>query len=227
MLSQRIPSALVKQIVSGAVVLGTRAGKIELPALPFPAEGGVGNFIPASSNTISFHYGKHHATYVAKTNALTENTPYAGLSLFDIIIRSNAVPEHKGIFNNSAQVFNHTFYWNSITPEKKEPSQFVVDTLTKSFGSLENFKNEFATKAANGFGAGWAWLVQDNEGDKKLSIITTVNADTPITMGLHPILTCDYWEHAYYLGFQNRRPDYISEFWNVVNWDFVEANLKL
>lgn len=171
-----------------------------------------------SKETLEFHYGKHHQTYVNKLNELIAGTKFENLSLVEIIKESEG-----GVFNNAAQVFNHDFFWNSLSPKQTEISSEVEAALVENFGSVENFKTEFTNKAIGHFGSGWAWLVKDNAG--KLSIVSTSNAATPITEGLTPLLTCDVWEHAYYIDCRNARPAYLENFWKLVNWDFVAENL--
>ncbi|WP_121627003.1 superoxide dismutase [Poseidonibacter antarcticus] len=172
-----------------------------------------------SEETLQFHYGKHHQTYVNKLNELIENTKYQDLSLLEIIASAEG-----GIFNNAAQVYNHNFFWNGLTPNQKELPSTLEGALSKTFGSIEEFKKEFTAKAVGHFGSGWAWLVQDE--NKELKIITTVNAQTPLGDNLKPLLVCDVWEHAYYIDVRNARPAYLENFWKLVNWDFVEENLS-
>ena len=171
-----------------------------------------------SKETLEFHYGKHHQTYVNKLNELIENTKYEDLSLNEIIKSSEG-----GIFNNAAQVSNHDFFWNGLTPNQTNIPSNLEDELVKAFGSVEEFKKEFTAKAIGQFGSGWAWLVQDE--NKNLKIITTSNAQTPIQSDLNPLLVCDVWEHAYYIDVKNARPAYLENFWKLVNWDFVAKNL--
>jgi len=171
-----------------------------------------------SKETLEFHYGKHHQTYVNKLNELIENTKYEDLSLNEIIKSSEG-----GIFNNAAQVSNHDFFWNGLTPNQTNIPSNLEDELVKAFGSVEEFKKEFTAKAVGHFGSGWAWLVQDE--NKNLKIITTSNAQTPIQSDLNPLLVCDVWEHAYYIDVRNARPAYLENFWKLVNWDFVAKNL--
>jgi len=171
-----------------------------------------------SKETLEFHYGKHHQTYVNKLNELIENTKYEDLSLSEIIKSSEG-----GIFNNAAQVSNHDFFWNGLTPNQTNIPSNLEDELVKAFGSVEEFKKEFTAKAIGQFGSGWAWLVQDE--NKNLKIITTSNAQTPIQSDLNPLLVCDVWEHAYYIDVKNARPAYLENFWKLVNWDFVAKNL--
>ena len=171
-----------------------------------------------SEETLQFHYGKHHQTYVNKLNELIENTKYENLPLVEIIASSEG-----GIFNNAAQVYNHDFFWKGLTPNQKEISSKLETSINDNFTSLEEFKKEFTTKAVGHFGSGWAWLVQDE--NKKLKIVTTANAQTPLADNLKPLLVCDVWEHAYYIDVRNARPAYLENFWKLVNWDFVEENL--
>ncbi|APW65229.1 superoxide dismutase [Poseidonibacter parvus] len=171
-----------------------------------------------SKETLEFHYGKHHQTYVNKLNELIENTKYENLSLNEIIKTSEG-----GVFNNAAQVSNHDFFWNGLTPNQTNIPSNLEDELVKAFGSVEEFKKEFTAKAIGQFGSGWAWLVQDE--NKNLKIITTSNAQTPIQSDLKPLLVCDVWEHAYYIDVRNARPAYLENFWKLVNWNFVEKNL--
>jgi len=173
-----------------------------------------------SKETLEYHHGKHHRTYVTKLNELIENTEFEQMSLEDIIKKSSG-----GIFNNAAQTWNHSFYWNCLDPNGGgEPSGALADAIKKDFGSLETFKEEFSKAATTQFGSGWAWLVQDNNG--KLKIMSTGNADTPVANDETALLTCDVWEHAYYIDYRNARPDYVKSFWNIVNWDFVSTNMR-
>lgn len=190
---------------------------ITLPELPYSKDALAPHI---SAQTLEFHYGKHHAGYVTKLNAAIEGTDLANKSLEEIVKSSEG-----GVFNNAAQVWNHTFYWNSLSPNGGgAPSGAVADAINKAFGSFDKFKEEFSNAAATQFGSGWAWLVQNSSGD--LEIVKTGNAGCPLTHGHTPILTIDVWEHAYYLDYQNKRPDYIAAFWNLVNWDFANSNLK-
>lgn len=172
-----------------------------------------------SKETLEFHYGKHHQTYVTKLNGLIEGTDFENKSLVEIIKSSEG-----GVFNNAAQVYNHDFFWNGLTPNGSDISADVQSALTETFGSVEKFKEDFTNAAINNFGSGWTWLVKDASG--KLSIVSTSNAGTPITQDLEPVLTCDVWEHAYYIDTRNARPAYLENFWKLVNWDFVASNLK-
>lgn len=177
-----------------------------------------------SANTLSFHYGKHHKTYVDNLNNLVANTDLAGKSLEDIIRASAGQADKAAIFNNAAQVWNHMFYWHSLKANGGgEPSAALKQKIEASFGSVEACKKEFAQAALTQFGSGWAWLVVDNG---KIAVAKTGNAETPITKNMRPLLTIDVWEHAYYLDFQNRRADYANAILDkLINWDFAEANL--
>jgi superoxide dismutase, Fe-Mn family len=188
-----------------------------LPPLPYPMDALAPHI---SKETLEYHYGKHHNTYVVNLNKLIAGTEFENLSLEDIIKRSKG-----GIFNNAAQVWNHTFYWHCLTPDGgKEPTGKVADAIIKAFGSFAAFKEKFTQTAITTFGSGWAWLVQDKEG--ALSIISTSNAGTPMTEGMTALLTCDVWEHAYYIDYRNARPDYMNAFWALVNWEFVAKNMR-
>ena len=177
-----------------------------------------------SANTLSFHYGKHHKTYVDNLNKLVAGTDLAGKSLEEIIAATAGQADKAGIFNNAAQVWNHMFYWHSLSPNGGgEPSGALKEKIDAAFGSVDNCKKELTTAALTQFGSGWAWLVLDGG---KVAIAKTANADSPLTKNLRPLLTIDVWEHAYYLDFQNRRPDYVGTVLDkLVNWEFAEANL--
>jgi Fe-Mn family superoxide dismutase len=190
---------------------------IELPKLPYKRDALEPHI---SQKTIDFHYGQHHAAYVKNLNNLIENSKFENMQLEDIIKNSEGA-----IFNNAAQVWNHTFYWHCMTPEKScQPQALLLKTIERDFGSFDNFKQMFIKQAATLFGSGWLWLVCDKEG--KLSLLQTSNAETPITNNeLRPLLVCDVWEHAYYLDQQNLRLAYLNEFWQIINWKFVEKKL--
>lgn len=195
---------------------------ITLPALPYEASA-LEPYI--SANTLGYHHGKHHQTYVSNLNNLIQNTPLADEALEAIIFASANVPEKVGIFNNAAQVWNHTFYWNCM---KKggggAPSGAIASKITEDFGSFEAFVEAFKNAGLTQFGSGWAWLVLENG---KLKITKTSNADTPMVHQQKALLTVDVWEHAYYLDYQNKRADYIDIFLkHLVNWEFVNENLK-
>ena len=189
---------------------------IELPALPF-AKNALEPHI--SAETLEFHYEKHHATYVVKLNGLIEGTDLANSSLEDII-KSSEGP----LFNNAAQVWNHTFYWNCLAPNAGgEPSGAIAAAIDSSFGSFEAFKTAWNDKAVNNFGSSWTWLVKKADGS--LEIVNTSNAATPLTdEAVTTLLTVDLWEHAYYIDYRNVRPNYLNGFWALVNWDFVNQN---
>jgi len=187
----------------------------QLPELPY-AKNALEPHI--SAETLEYHYGKHHATYVTNLNNLIPGTEFENLSLEDIIKKSSG-----GIFNNAAQVWNHTFYWNSLSPKGGgEPSGALAEAITKAFGSFEEFKKQFSQTAVTTFGSGWAWLVKNADGS--LALVSTSNAANPMTNGQTPLLTCDVWEHAYYIDYRNARPKYVEAFWNLVNWEFAANN---
>ncbi len=171
-----------------------------------------------SAETLEFHHGKHHATYVANLNKLIPGTEFESMSLEEIVLKSSG-----GIFNNAAQIWNHTFYWNCMAPNAGgEPSGDLAAAIDKAFGSFADFKEKFSTSAATNFGCGWTWLVK--RGDGSLAIVNTSGAGNPMTDGDTPLLTTDVWEHAYYIDYRNARPKYLEAFWNLVNWDFVARN---
>ena len=173
-----------------------------------------------SENTISFHYGKHHQTYVDNLNKLIVGSAFENATLEEIIIKADG-----GIFNNAAQIWNHTFYWKCLKPSGGgEPTDALANAIKESFGTFDEFKQKFTAASVTLFGSGWAWLVKDQQG--KLQIVQESNAGNPLKKGQKPLLTCDVWEHAYYLDKQNRRAAYVDDFWNIVNWDFVAQNLK-
>ncbi len=177
-----------------------------------------------SSQTLDFHHGKHHNAYVTKLNELVADSDMASKSLEEIMIATAGDASKAGVFNNAAQIWNHTFYWNSMKPSGGgQPSGELADQMNADFGSYEKFAEAFKTAGATQFGSGWAWLVMDKSG--KLEVTKTPNAENPLTEGKIPLLTMDVWEHAYYLDFQNRRPDYIGAFLgDLVNWDFAAEN---
>ncbi len=178
-----------------------------------------------SAETFNYHYGKHHATYVANLNNLIKDTPMADMSMEDIVKASFGDASKAGIFNNAAQSWNHAFFWKSMKPNGGgAPTGELAAKIDAAFGSLDKFKADFKTAATTQFGSGWAWLVDDGG---TLKITKTSNAENPLTHGQTPLLTLDVWEHAYYLDVQNRRPDYVSTYLeSLVNWDFAAANLK-
>ncbi|HQR46343.1 MAG TPA: superoxide dismutase [Thermoanaerobaculia bacterium] len=193
---------------------------IELPPLPYPDNALDG----VSANTISFHYGKHHKAYVDNTNKMIAGTELADASLEAIVKAAAGKPDKAGLFNNAAQVWNHTFYWKSMRPKGGgAPSGKLKEMIEKDFGGLEGFKKEFAGAGTTQFGSGWAWLVVEGG---KLKCVKTPNAETPLTTAATPLVTMDVWEHAYYLDWQNRRPDYITAFLEkLINWEFAAENL--
>ncbi len=193
----------------------------ELPALPY-AQDALEPHI--SANTLSFHYGKHHNTYVTNLNNLVKDTDLAGKSLEDIVKAVAGDASKAGVFNNAAQVWNHTFYWHSMAPNGGgKPTGAIAAKIDADLGGYDKFVEEFKAAATTQFGSGWAWLVVEGG---KLKVTKTANADSPIAHGQTPLLTIDVWEHAYYLDFQNRRPDYIATFLDsLVNWDFANQNL--
>ena len=188
----------------------------ELPDLPYPKNA----LEPTiSKETLEFHHDKHHQTYVTNLNNLVPGTEFENASLEEIVKRSSG-----GIFNNAAQVWNHTFYWNCLSPNGGgAPSGELGAAIDKAFGSFEEFKKAFSTSAATNFGSGWTWLVKN--GDGGVEIVNTSNAGNPLTDGKTPLLTIDVWEHAYYIDYRNARPKYLEEIWKLVNWEFVAANL--
>lgn len=188
-----------------------------LPELPYPLNALEPHI---SKETLEYHYGKHHNAYVTNLNKLIPETAFEKLSLEEIIMKSSG-----GIFNNAAQVWNHSFYWHCLSPNGGgEPSGKLQEAIKTAFGSFEAFKEQFTQTAIATFGSGWAWLVQDKDG--QLKITSTSNAGTPMTEGLNALLTCDVWEHAYYIDYRNLRPDYLKAFWNLVNWDFAAGNMR-
>jgi superoxide dismutase, Fe-Mn family len=190
---------------------------IELPPLPYEKNALEPNI---SAETLEFHYGKHHQAYVTNLNNLIKGTEFESAALEDIIKKSSG-----GVFNNAAQIWNHTFYWHSMRSPKdgNAPSGKLADAIDKAFGSFDKFKEEFTKSATGNFGSGWTWLVQRPDGS--LGIVNTSNAATPITGSDKPLFTIDVWEHAYYIDYRNARPKYVESFWNLVNWDFAAKNL--
>ena len=189
---------------------------IELPPLPWARDALAPHI---SAETIDYHYGKHHQTYVTNLNNQIKGTEFENLSLEEIIRKSSG-----GMFNNAAQVWNHTFYWNCLKPNGGgEPSGRLADAINKAFGGFAQFKDEFTKTSVGTFGSGWGWLVQRPDGS--LALASTSNAGTPITGADRPLLTCDVWEHAYYIDYRNARPKYVEAFWNLVNWDFAASQM--
>ena len=197
-----------------------KTGSHTLPPLPY-ADNALDPVI--SANTLGFHYGKHHKTYVDNLNKLITGTDLADLPLEEVIKSTAGKADKTGIFNNAAQVWNHNFYWNSLSPNGGgEPSGALKQKIEASFGSVEACKKELATAATTQFGSGWAWLVKDGD---KLQVTKTGNADLPLTKGITPLLTIDVWEHAYYLDYQNRRVDYVNAVLEkLINWGFASDN---
>ena len=188
-----------------------------LPALPYAMDALAPHI---SKETLEFHYGKHHNTYLTNLNKLVAGTPQENKTLEEIIVSAEG-----GLFNNAAQVWNHTFYWNGLTPQGGgEPTGALAEALNKSFGSFKGFGEKFSNAAVTLFGSGWAWLVKNKDGS--LGIEQTGNAGNPLTKGQTPLLTCDVWEHAYYIDYRNARAKYVETFWKLVNWKFVAANFS-
>ena len=190
--------------------------KHTLPPLPYPLNALEPHM---SRETLEFHHGKHHKTYVETLNKLIKGTEYENAALEDIIRRADGK-----IFNNAAQTWNHSFFWNCMTPKGSgQPSGALAQAIDKSFGSFDEFKKKFSTEAADLFGTGWTWLVRRDDGS--LAIEPLQDAETPVKSGGRALLTLDVWEHAYYIDYRNKRPDFIAAFWNIVNWNFVAKNL--
>jgi Fe-Mn family superoxide dismutase len=188
----------------------------ELPPLPYARDALAPHI---SAETLDFHYGKHHQTYVTNLNNLAKGTELEAMSLEEVVKKAQG-----GVFNNAAQVWNHTFYWSSMAPKAGgEPSGKLADAIRKWFGSFQQFKDQFSQIALGTFGSGWAWLVQRPDGS--LGVVSTSNAATPITGSDRPLLTCDVWEHAYYIDYRNARAKYVEAFWNLVNWEFAASRL--
>jgi len=188
---------------------------LTLPDLPYARDALAPHM---SQETLDFHYGKHHKTYVDTANKLIAGTEYESLPLEEIMMKASGK-----LFNQVAQIWNHSFFWNCLTPSAPAPGKKITDALVKTFGGVEDFKKQFNEAAAGTFGSGWAWLVKNEDGT--LAIVSTSNAGCPLTEGKKPLLTCDVWEHAYYIDYRNSRPNYLEHFWALVNWDFVEQNL--
>ncbi len=187
----------------------------ELPSLPYEKNALAPHI---SEETLEFHYGKHHQTYVTNLNNLVPGTEFEGLTLEEIIKKSSG-----GVFNNAAQIWNHTFYWNSLSPNGGgEPEGALAGAINAAFGSFDEFKEAFTKCAVTTFGSGWAWLVKNSDGS--LALVSSSNAGCPLTEGQTPLLTCDVWEHAYYIDYRNARPKYLEAFWALVNWDFAAEN---
>jgi Fe-Mn family superoxide dismutase len=186
-----------------------------LPALPYAIDALAPHI---SKETLEFHHGKHHQTYVTNLNGLIKGTEFEAMSLEDIVRKSSG-----GVFNNAAQIWNHTFYWNSLSPKGGgAPSGALAAAINAKWGSFDAFKEAFNKSAAGNFGSSWTWLVKKADGS--LDIVNTSNAATPITGADKPLITCDLWEHAYYIDYRNSRPNYLGGYWNLVNWDFAARN---
>ena len=193
---------------------------IELPPLPYDRTA----LEPViSGETLDYHHGKHHKAYVDNLNTLIAGTEFESMDLVEIIRKSQG-----GMFNNAAQVWNHTFYWNCMKPASAggggDPQGKLADAIAKAFGDVAKFKEQFADLAVKTFGSGWAWLVQRPDGS--LALVSTSNANTPLTSEDTALLTCDVWEHAYYIDYRNARPKYVESWWQIVNWDFVQSNMR-
>jgi Fe-Mn family superoxide dismutase len=187
----------------------------DLPKLPFAKDALAPH---VSAETIDYHYGKHHQAYVDNLNRMIPGTEFENMELEEIVRSASG-----GIFNNAAQVWNHTFYWNCLSPQGGgEPAGGLMEAIEDTFGSFEKFKDEFSKTAVGTFGSGWAWLVKNADGT--LALESTSNADTPARSGKTPLLTCDVWEHAYYVDYRNARPKYVEAFWDLVDWEFVAKN---
>ncbi|MEY4862425.1 MAG: sodB [Pseudomonadota bacterium] len=186
-----------------------------LPALPYALDALAPHI---SKETLEFHHGKHHQAYVTNLNGLIKGTEFESMGLEDIVRKSSG-----GVFNNAAQIWNHTFYWNSLSPKGGgAPSGALADAINAKWGSFDAFKEAFNKSAVGNFGSSWTWLVKKADGS--LDIVNTSNAATPITGADKPLITCDLWEHAYYIDYRNSRPNYLGGYWNLVNWDFAAAN---
>ena len=188
-----------------------------LPALPYAMDALQPHI---SKETLEFHYGKHHQTYVTNLNNLIKGTEFENASLEDIVKKSSG-----GVFNNAAQIWNHTFYWNSLSPKGGgKPAGALAAAIDAKWGSFDAFKEAFTKSAVGNFGSSWTWLVKKADGS--LDIVNTSNAATPVTTADKPLITCDLWEHAYYIDYRNRRPDYLGAFWSLVNWKFAAKNFS-
>jgi superoxide dismutase, Fe-Mn family len=194
----------------------------KLPELPYSLDALEPHI---SRETMDYHYGKHHRAYVNKLNGLIQDTDLEHLSL-EAIIRATAslTGRPSPIFNNAAQAWNHAFYWQCLTPRACTPGVAAAEAINAQFSSVEEFQHQFTQVALNTFGSGWAWLVGNNDG--KLEIVSSSNADTPLKGDRIPLLTCDLWEHAYYIDYRNARAEYVNAFWKVLNWDFLETSIR-
>ena len=214
-------TALAAAPLIGAPVVARAAAPHVLPPLPYP-DNALAPVI--SAQTIGFHYGKHHLAYLNNLNKMVEGTAMAEMSLEQVIRNAAGVADKAGLFNNAAQVWNHTFYWNGLRPNGGgAPGKELALRIEKDFGSLDSLRKELFTAASTQFGSGWAWLVEEGG---KMKVVKTGNAETPLTRGVKPLFTIDVWEHAYYLDYQNRRADYINAILDkLINWEFVAKNL--
>jgi Fe-Mn family superoxide dismutase len=196
-----------------------QGGVFVLPELPYPADALAPHM---SAETLQYHYGRHHSAYVKKLNDLVHGTDFEGRSLEDVVMEAPQGP----MFNNAAQVWNHTFFWHCLSPNGGgQPTGALAKAIDESFGSFGAFKGKFSEKATSLFGSGWEWLVKNPDGT--ISLESTSNAASPIRFGQQPLLTCDVWEHAYYIDYRNQRPKYIEAFWNIANWGFVAQNFSM
>jgi len=194
----------------------------ELPELPYPPDA-LEPYI--SRETMDYHYGRHHRAYIDKLNELVKGTDLEHAELEAVVRATRPAPgESNPTFNNAAQAWNHAFYWQCLTPGASIPGAVVSEAVNARFGSVEGLRRQFSRMALDTFGSGWTWLVGGADGG--LEIVSTSNADTPLTEGAVPLLACDVWEHAYYIDYRNARAEYLTGFWNIVNWNFVEANLR-
>lgn len=217
LMSAELTAVAIRSAAVAHVAVRKERRMITLPKLPYELDALVPHL---SKETLEFHYGKHHQTYVNNVNNLTEGTKFSRMPLEEIVLSSEG-----GIFNNAAQAWNHNFYWESLSPGGGgEPEGRILKALQETFGSFEKFKEDFTKSATTLFGSGWCWLAQKKDG--ALMIKQTSNAGNPLTEQLRPILTCDVWEHAYYIDYRNARAKYVDAFWQIVNWDFAEKNLK-
>ena len=214
-------TALAAAPLIGAPVVARAAAPHVLPPLPYP-DNALAPVI--SAQTIGFHYGKHHLAYLNNLNKMVEGTAMAEMSLEQVVRNTAGVADKAGLFNNAAQVWNHTFYWNGLRPNGGgAPGKELALRIEKDFGSLDSLRKELFTAASTQFGSGWAWLVEEGG---KMKVVKTGNAETPLTRGMKPLFTIDVWEHAYYLDYQNRRADYINALLDkLINWEFVAKNL--
>lgn len=203
-------------------IISGQTAPFTLPPLPF-ADNALAPVI--SSNTLGFHYGKHHKGYVDTLNKLVKGTPYEKMTLEEVVLKSAKAKKDQSVFNNAAQIWNHTFYWNSLSPKGGgKPTGKLAEAVERDFGGYENFKKQLAETTVSQFGTGWGWLAADKKG--KLSIVKTEDAELPLMQGLKPLLTIDVWEHAYYLDYQNKRADYVNAvIEKLLNWEFAAKNL--